>query len=322
MKLKKTLILLTLFLDFIAAPVQAKVDKITLSSPFSPMVMPMAYMVENNLLEDVAEKTELKIWNTSDQLRVMLTNGETDFVSIPSNVAAIFYNKGVKLKMVNISIWGVMYIISANEKITTLSDLKGQTIYVPFRGDQPDLIFQTICKSQGLDPFKDFNVQYARSPLDITMGLFAGTIKNAFLIEPAASMVMMKGKEKGINLSRVIDIQKELGKIDGWESRFPNAGVIALPRILQQKGVVNVFSKAYKKAVKWTVAHPKEASELASKYVPGINAKAFENALKYTIFDAVSSSKARLELEKMFNTFSTLNPKSIGKKLPDNGFYY
>ncbi|MCD4844622.1 MAG: hypothetical protein K8R25_09065 [Methanosarcinales archaeon] len=31
-----------------------KIDKIVISSPFSPLVMPMAYIVENNMLDEVA----------------------------------------------------------------------------------------------------------------------------------------------------------------------------------------------------------------------------------------------------------------------------
>lgn len=322
MQMKTMLALLFAGVIFMTGQAVAKVDKVTLSSPFAPLVMPMAYMVENGLLDDVAEKTELKIWNTPDQLRAMMTTGSVDFASVPSNVASIFYNKGIKLKMVHVSIWGVMYVVSPNAKVQSLSELKGQTIYVPFRGDQPDLIFQTISRNQGLDPFKDFEIQYVSSPLDITMGLLAGKIQNALLIEPASSMVIMKGKSKGLAFKRVIDIQKELGKIDGWNDRFPNAGVIALPNILQQPEVVDVFADAYAEAVKWSVAHPREASELAAKYVPGVNAAAFESALQYTQFEAIRSAEAKPELETMFNAFLKLAPKSVGEKLPDGGFYY
>lgn len=322
MKLKSVLILFVLGIFSFTSYASEKIDKITMASPFAPLVMPMAYILEHGLLDDVADKTELKIWNNPDQLRAMMVSGSVDFTSVPSNVASIFYNKGVKLKMLDVSIWGVMYIVSSDASIKSLADIKGQTIYIPFRGDQPDLIFQTIAKHQGFDPLKDFNVQYVNSPLDIVMGLVAGKIKNALLIEPVSSMVMMKGKSKGIEFNRVIDIQKELGKIEGWNSRFPNAGVVALPPVLKHPHVVDVFANAYEKAVKWTVSHPDEAAKLAAKYVPGVNAAAFKESLKYTNFTAVRSAMARDEMENMFKAFISLNPKSVGGKLPDANFYY
>ncbi len=300
----------------------AKTDKITLASPFAPLVMPMAYIVENGLLDDVTEKAELKIWNTPDQLRAMMTTGAVDFASVPSNVAAIFYNKGVALKMIDVSIWKVMYIVSSHLQVNSLADLKGQAITIPFRGDQPDLIFQTVAQSQGFDPLNDFAIQYVSSPLDITMGLLAGQIKNALLIEPVSSMVISKGKRKGMRFKRVIDLQKELGKIDGWKNRFPNAGVAALPSVLERPEVVEAFASAYEKAVQWTVKNPAQAAKLAAKYVPGVDAAAFEQSLMYTDFQAIRSSAVKDEMETMFKAFLQLNPKSVGGKLPDNGFYY
>ena len=48
---------------------------------------------------------------------------------------------------------------------------------------------------------------------------------------------------------------------------------------------------------------------------------AFAQALKYTIFESVSGKDSRAELEKMFGWFLNLNPKSVGGRLPDAGFY-
>ena len=299
-----------------------KVDKVVLTSPFSPLAMPMAYIVENNLLKDVANNVELVIWNTPDQLMAMITKGQAQFLSIPSNTASIFYNKGVPLKLVRVSIWGVFYIISSDTSVKSLSDLKGQEIYVPFRGNQPDLMFQTVCRTQGLDPFKDFHIQYVSSPLDITMSLLAGRIKHAFTLEPGAALAIMKAKQKGMVFKRVIDIQKEWGRATGGSPRFPNAGVVALPNVLKSPAVVDAFLKAYDAGVKWSVNNPKDAALLAAKHVKGVNAAAFEDALKYTIFESVSGKDSRKALEVMFSRFMKLNPKSIGGKLPDEGFYY
>lgn len=298
-----------------------KTDKVVIASPFSPLVIPMANIVENNLLGKVARKVELVIWNTPDQLRVMITKGKVDFVSVPCNVASIFYNKGIKLQLARVSIWGVFYLISNNSGITSLDQLKGETIYIPFRGDQPDLIFQTICKHQGFDPFKDFNIQYASSPLDITMSLLAGKGKHAVMIEPAAAVCIIKAKQKLLDFKRVIDIQKEYGKATNSNPRLPNAGVAVLPNTLENKELVDEFLKVYDKSVKWVINNPRKGSLLAAKYVKGVDPAAFEQALKYTIFESISSKNSKKELEIMFKKFMDLNPKSIGGKLPDRGFY-
>ncbi len=298
-----------------------KVKKIVMASPFAPLVMPMAHITEAGLLKDVCDKVELRIWNTPDQLRAMITKGDVDFISLPSNVAAIFYNKGINLSLARVSIWGVFYLISNDPSITSLAQLKGKRILVPFRGDQPDLLFQTICRAQGLDPFKDFTIQYVSSPLDITMSLLAGKVDNALMIEPAAAMAIMKAKGKGLDFKRVIDLQKEYAKAMNGAEGVPNAGIAVLPKIKNNKAVVDAFLKAYDQSVEWTNSHPKEAAELAARRVQGVNARAFEEALKYTDFRSVSGADSRKALELMFNKFIEMNAKSIGGRLPDGGLY-
>ena len=47
----------------------AKLDKLTLVAPPGPMAIPLAYMAVNNKLADVADKTEVVIWENADQLK-------------------------------------------------------------------------------------------------------------------------------------------------------------------------------------------------------------------------------------------------------------
>lgn len=296
-------------------------EKVILASPFSPLAMPMAYMVEKKLLQDAAKDVELVIWNTPDQLRAMVARGKADFVSIPSNVAAIFYNKGVPLKLLRVSVWGVFYIITTDPEVKGLSDLRGEKIFIPFRGDQPDLMFRAITTEQGMNPFRDFQIEYVSSPLDITMNLLAGKAKHALMIEPGAALVILKGKEKGLDFSRAVDIQAEWAKATGRGPRFPNAGVVATPRALAHPQLVAAFNKAYDQAVAWVNQHPAQAALLTARYVEGVNAAAFEEALKFTVFESVKGGDAREDVEFMFSRFLKMNPKSIGGKLPDAGFY-
>jgi len=122
-----------------AAP---KLDKLTLVGPAGPMAIPLAYLVENDKLADIATETELVIWENPDQLRAIVSGGQAGhFLTLPSNSAATFYNKGMQLQMLDISVWGILYIISDDQAIQTIADLKGKEVVVPFKGNMPDLLF-------------------------------------------------------------------------------------------------------------------------------------------------------------------------------------
>ena len=92
----------------------AKLDKLTLVAPPGPMAIPMAYIAANNKLADVAQQTEVVIWENADQLKALLGSGDGDFVTVPSNNAATFYNKGLELRLLDIAVWNITYLITSD----------------------------------------------------------------------------------------------------------------------------------------------------------------------------------------------------------------
>lgn len=71
---------------------------------------------------------------------------------MPVNAACLFYNKGVKLKMLKIAMWKLFYMVSQDDTIQSVSDLKGKKVVIPFRGDVPDTLFQYLCVMEKIDP--------------------------------------------------------------------------------------------------------------------------------------------------------------------------
>jgi NitT/TauT family transport system substrate-binding protein len=100
-------------------------------------------MVESGALRDVADVVEFQPWKDPDQLRVLAMDGRADFVAMPTNVAANLYNRGVALQLLNVSTWGVLWMVSRDAGLKTLADFKGKEIAMPFRADMPDIVFPT-----------------------------------------------------------------------------------------------------------------------------------------------------------------------------------
>ena len=115
----------------------AKLDKLTLVAPPGPMAIPLAYIAVNNKLADVADKTEVVIWENPEQLKAYVAGKQGDFVTMPSNNSAIFYNKGLKLQLLDISVWNITYLIATDPIAGSFADIKGQSLVVPFQGSVP-----------------------------------------------------------------------------------------------------------------------------------------------------------------------------------------
>jgi NitT/TauT family transport system substrate-binding protein len=117
-----------------------KLEKIIISGPMANVSHPIFRMMETGALDDIANNVVFKLWKNPDQLKAMIINKEVDFVAVPTNVAAILYNKKQPVKLLNVSVWGILEILSRDSSIKTLEDLKGKELVLPWRGDMPDIV--------------------------------------------------------------------------------------------------------------------------------------------------------------------------------------
>jgi NitT/TauT family transport system substrate-binding protein len=288
------------------------------------MAIPLAYMVVNNKLADVAKKTELLVWENADQLKAMVAGGQGDFVTMPSNNAAIFYNKGLALKLLDISVWNITYLITTDPEAADFSDIKGQSIVVPFQGSVPDLMFQYMAKKEGLDPEKDFDLQYATDPTQAAQLLLAGKVDNAVLSEALATSVILQTQTAGTPLNRALSFDAGWVQATNRSGYSAIAGTVATKSVMDKPEVIAVFEREYKAAVEWMLANPDAAGQLVETQLPqlGLKAAVMTASLQNISWLYTPAADARQKLENFYRALSELSPEVIGGKLPDDGFYY
>ncbi len=303
-----------------------KVDKIIIAGPFATVSHPILHMIERGALRDVAKKVEFRLWKNPDELRAIVIKGDVDFVAIPTNTAAILNNKGVDVKLLNVSIWGILGMISRDDNLKTLKSYKGKKIVVPFRADMPDIVLMQLLKKQGLDPKKDFELVYVSNPMDAMQMLIMRRVDHALLAEPAISMALRKTKSFPISviapdLYRSVDLQKEWAEVFNTDAEVPQAGMAVLPR-MNNKLIISRFLQEYDKSLSWYKSHPKEAGELVVKTLPMLNADGVADSIPHVNLKNVSAVDSKEKLEFFFDVLKAEDPKSIGGKLPQDSFYY
>jgi NitT/TauT family transport system substrate-binding protein len=304
-----------------------KKEKLVLSGPMASVSHPLFYMIETGALNDVANKIEFRLWKNPDELRAFTIRGNVDFVAVPTNVAANLYNKGINLKLLNVSVWSILSILTRDKDKKTLLDFKGCEIAMPFRADMPDIIFEEIAKAQGLNPKKDFKLRYLSSPIDAMQMLILRRVDHALLAEPATSIALRKTgsyplKLVAPTLYRSTILANEWGKTFKVESKIPVAGMAVVGDMTNNTYIIKRFNEEYKKAMKWYKQNPKEAGILSAKYIKMLDAKGVEDSISYVKLDIEDAKESKDKLEFLFKTLKNNNPKSIGGKLPDAKFYY
>ena len=317
--------LLLLFLFIVNVFAVEKMDKLIIAGPVATVSHPFFKMIQSGALADVASKVEFRLWKNPDELRAILLKKEAHIVAIPTNVAANLYNKKEDIKILNVSIWGILEIVSRDKNIKTIEDLKGQEIVVPFRSDMPDIVLQAIMKKAGLNPKKDFDIQYAPTPPDAMQMLILRRADNVLLAEPATSMAMIKTGSFPLKLIapdiyRSVNLQKEWGKVFQVDGRIPQAAVSVVGKLDNQIAVR--VEEEYKKAVSWYKNNPQEAGFLVKEYIDFFSPKAVSLSIPNVQIEAVSAMDAKEDLEKFFQILLENEPKLIGGKIPDEGLYF
>ena len=306
-----------------------KLDKLTLVAPPGPMAIPMAYLVVNDKLADVAEETELLIWENADQLRALVADGQGDLVTVPSNNAAIFYNKGLGLKLLDISVWNITYLITSDPGASSLTDIKGQSLVVSLQGSVPDVMFQFLATQEGLDPATDFALRYATDPTQAAQLLIAGEVQNAVLSEALATSVILQTKDKEVPLRRALAFDDAWAAATGAAGdaaalQTPIAGVVATATVMAKPEVIAAFEREYAAAVQWMLNDPAGAGRLVETELPelGLKAAVLTASLQQITWQHTSAAEARTSLESFYSALMELSPEVIGGKLPDDGFHY
>ena len=308
----------------VTASATPRLDTIRLVGTIGPLTIPLAYMQQNNVLAPVANKTSLSIWATPTQLQAIISGGQGDFISLPTNSAATFYNKGIPLQMLDASIWNILYLVSSDPNIKSATDLKGKTVVVPYQNALPDAMFRYILQKQGVNPDTDINLFYAADPVQASQLLLSGQYHYCLLSEPSATQVILQAKSTATPLYRDLNMRTEWEKVTGGKNSTPIAGTVVLGALRNRPDVINAFETEYQKAIQWMLANPAAAGEVGATVLTqqGFTAEALKASMQNIDWRYETAKDARPDIEIFFNALASVSPNYIGGILPDDAFYY
>ncbi|HLU76997.1 MAG TPA: ABC transporter substrate-binding protein [Burkholderiales bacterium] len=303
-----------------------KLPRLVLAGPMASVSNPLIHMAESGALADIADQVEFQLWRDPDQLRVMALDGKADVLAMPVNVAANLYNRGAKLRLLNVSTWGVLWMVSREEGLKTLADFRGKEIAMPFRGDMPDIIFNLLAEGQGIDVRKEIKLRYVATPVDAMQLLVMRRVDHALLAEPAVSMALRKTHSFPLSaiapeLYRSVDLQQEWGRVFKREARIPQAGIALMASVKDRPDIVARIEAEYARSLEWCKANAARCGELVAEHVDMLTPEAVADSVAVGQMQAVSARAARTEVEFLYEHLRRKTPALIGGKLPPDDFY-
>ncbi|CFX45096.1 ABC-type uncharacterised transport system, substrate-binding component, TM0202 type [Syntrophomonas zehnderi OL-4] len=291
--------------------------KLTIGSAPGPVTYPLAQMAEKN------SQIVLKPWQNGEQLTAMITAKEVQLCSTPMSNALLCYNKGLGVQLLSVTVWGMLYVMSTDDSIKNLSDLKGKEVALTGRGGIQDLIFRHLLIKNNINPDTDLTLTYLDMP-EASARLADGQLKYAVLNEPQSSIAALNTKKNGRELFRVLDLTKEWNKLPGQEqARMPMAGIIVINDTGLTPAQAGGFEKIYIETADYVNKNSQEISPIVEKHVPTMKAQAVSESMKYARLKPEHGADCQAEIEAFFKELSqTAGLQAFGGKLPDAKFYY
>jgi len=289
----------------------------------SPPSLALLRIAAQGVPSDLAQAVRFEIWSTADEMRARITSRQAHFSGVPVNVAATLYNRGIAVQLLSVYIWGILYLVTSDPRVSTWQDLRGQTVLIPFRGDLPDILTQYLLRRQGMNLATDLRPSYLSAAPEAAQLLAAGRASHAVLSEPSATLAILKAQENGITLRRAIDYSQAWAAATGRQPRIPMAGVVADPEIVRQHPrLLAWFQEAHRAAVSWVIDHAAEAVQLGAQTIQAIPPAAMQASLPYIQFAFHEAAEVREEIEFFLSEMYSLSPELIGGRLPPDAFYY
>lgn len=259
-----------------------------------------------------------QILKSPDQLMGKVITGEADIATLPTNSAAILYNKGAGVQLHSIIGWGVMYLVGEGRPVRRWADLKGKEIFIPAKGTVPDLLFRYISGKNGLNPETDLKISYISSPVELAQLTIAGKARLSVLPEPWVTQAL----ERSAKLKVLMDLQKQWGKVTGGNNAYPQTCIVIRKQFaVEHPELVKQFSRELERSIGWIKRNPAQAGILAEKYVQ-LSAQAVRNGLKRCNLKYSAALPVRDQIQSFLEKLSSVAPQAVGGKLPDEGFYY
>lgn len=284
-----------------------------------PTALSMVQMLDArpSLGENV--QAEYIIEQSPDTLNAKLLTGEIAMATIPTNMAAKLYNKGVNYQLAAMNTWGVLYVVTNGDVVESWSDLKGKNIDNSGQGAATDVVFRYLLSKNGIDPEKDVTIKYVPSPAEQAQLAIAGKSDITVLPEPWVSTVLNKNKD----LKLALDMQQEWVRINGADVPFAQTCLVVNADFAKNNpAVVTKFLEEYAAAIDWVNKNPAAAGELIKKQDIGIPADVAAAAIPRCNLRYMSAIDAKPAVEKYLQVLLDFSPDSIGGKLPDAKFYY
>ncbi len=248
--------------------------KINVAALKGPTGLSMVKLIDKKVQFSGKYEVEYNVVNTPQLVTTGLLSGQYDIAALPTNLAAIIFNKKPDYTLIAVTGEGTLYVVSSRDDIKGFKDLKGKKVYNIARSSTPGFLFNNLLDKNGMNPKKDLTVDYTFNHVELAPMLIAGKVETGVLPEPLVTMVLLKNPKMKV----VADFQKAYTK--AYNTSYPLSCIIVKNSLLKSNPeTINNFLNELEISINWVVKNPMDAGNLGNKVGLGVTGQLITKAM-------------------------------------------
>ncbi|MCD7775433.1 MAG: PhnD/SsuA/transferrin family substrate-binding protein [Clostridiales bacterium] len=294
----------------------AETDAINVSVLKGPTGMGAAYMWTKSDSGETEYTYNFTLDTDATTVGPKLMTGEYDIASIPTNLAASLYQKsGGKVKVVAVNTLGVLYLVTKDNAVSSLEDLRGMTILASGQGTIAEYALNYVLESYGYEIGTDVTIEFSTEHSESVTKALAGGYDVVLLPEPYVTQIINQDS----SFSVAINLTEE------WEnlgSCTLTMGCIAVNSDFYDSNpeAVASFIADYRESAEYVNANPAEASLLIEEH-DIMTASVAASAIPNSNIVCYTGETMKAALESCFTVLYSQDASIIGGAMPDDDFY-
>lgn len=270
------------------------------------------------MIHDASGNYNITLYQSADEIVGKIVSGEIDIACVPSNLAAVLYNKTEEnIYLLGTNTLGVLYIVENGNTVHSLEDLRDKKVIASGKGSTPEYVLNELLLGANIKPDTDIEIEYAANHTDVVTELVANEGTIALLPQPHVTVAANKNEK--------VHIAVDLNEV--WESQegtnLPMGVIIAQKEFVDtHKEEVEKFLADYEDSVKFVNNNSAEAAEMmaAQGILPSVEIAL--NAIPNCHITFIDGKASKADIEQFYTILQGVNPQAIGGSLPDEAFYY
>ena len=285
-----------------------------------PTSMGLVELMDQAAKGEAKGSYEFTMVTAADELLGKIVSGDLDVALVPSNMASIIFNKtNHGVNVLNINTLGVLYVVSSDDSIKFIADLKGKTVYLTGKGTTPDYALQYLLKANGMTT-DDVTLEYKSEPTEVAALLKEKPDTIGLLPQPFVTVAMAQND----TLKMVLDLTKEWDAVSGEDGGSLVTGVTICRGELFEEHADAI--QTFMEEQKASAAFANENVAVTAKLVAaaGIIEKApvAEKAIPYCSITYIDGTDMKNRLYGYLSALYEMDPATVGGELPTKDFFY